>query len=111
MRPLELTTIGEELAIKWENGEESFVRLETLRRFCPCASCLGEQDIFGNTYKAPDRPYSPQAFKLGRLSFVGGYGVQPQWADGHGAGIYTWDHLKRVAAADASEGAAPRPGT
>jgi DUF971 family protein len=106
MRPLDLTPIGEEMAIKWDDGTESFVRLETLRRFCPCAGCLGEQDIFGHTYKAPDRPYGPHAFQVARLGFVGGYGVQPQWADGHGAGIYTWDYLKRVADADAPGGAA-----
>jgi DUF971 family protein len=28
---------------------------------------------------------------------VGGYGVQPLWADGHGTGIYAFDYLKRVA--------------
>ena len=31
MRPVDIQTIGEELAIKWDDGNESFVRLEVLR--------------------------------------------------------------------------------
>ncbi len=106
MRPLDITPIGEELAIRWDDGTESFTQLETLRRFCPCAACLGEKDIFGNTYKAPGRPYGPRAFLLARLGYVGSYGVQPHWADGHGAGIYTWDYLKRIADPDPSASSA-----
>ena len=104
MRPTDLTPFGEELAIKWDDGTESFVRLETLRRFCPCAACMGEQDIFGQTYQAPKRPYGPLAFQLAGLTHVGGYGAQPRWADGHGTGIYTWDYLKRVADTEQSGG-------
>lgn len=89
--------IGEELAIRWDDGSESFVRLETLRRACPCAGCKGEVDIMGNLYKNPDKPYAPNAFQLMRLGVVGGYGVQPLWADGHGTGIYAFDYLRRVA--------------
>lgn len=104
MRPLDLTPFPEELAIRWDDGTESFVRFETLRRFCPCASCMGEQDIFGNTYKAPDRPYTAKAFQLARWTLVGGYGFQPVWGDGHGSGIYTWEHLRRIANADSASG-------
>ncbi|HAV64872.1 MAG TPA: DUF971 domain-containing protein, partial [Verrucomicrobiales bacterium] len=34
---------------------------------------------------------------------VGGYAVQPVWADGHSSGLFTFDYLKRIAdaAADA----------
>jgi len=97
MQPVEVTPIGTDLAIKWNDGSESFLPLETMRRFCPCASCLGEQDVFGNTYKPPARPYGPGAFQLVRLTPVGGYGVQPLWADRHGTGIYTWEYLRRLA--------------
>lgn len=99
MRPVDMTPFGSELAIKWEDGSESFISLETLRRFCPCASCLGEKDIFGTTYKPPARPYGPNAFQLVRIAPVGGYGMQPAWADGHGSGIYSWEYLRRVAEA------------
>ena len=50
----------------------------------------------GNLYKGPDRPLSPQAFQLVRIMNVGGYALQPVWADGHSTGLYSYDYLKRV---------------
>ncbi|HEV8541034.1 MAG TPA: DUF971 domain-containing protein [Verrucomicrobiae bacterium] len=97
MRPLDIQLIGEELAIKWEDGSESYVKLETMRRRCPCASCHGETDVMGNVYKGPDRPYTANSFKLARLNSVGGYAIQPVWADGHSTGIYSYEYLKRLA--------------
>ena len=73
MRVADIQTIGDELAIKWDDGRESFVKLEKLRRHCPCAGCKGEMDIMGNLYKNPDKPLTPEAFRLTRLAMVGGY--------------------------------------
>jgi DUF971 family protein len=101
MRPLDLQHVGEELAIKWDDGAESFITLETMRRACPCAGCKGEMDIMGNVYKNPDKPYGPRAFALTRIGNVGGYGIQPVWGDGHSTGIYSFEYLRRVA--DASK--------
>src|SRR2546423_3616511 len=96
MHPLDIQQIGEELAVKWEDGSESFISLETLRRACPCAGCKGEKDVMGNVYKVPQRPFSNDSFKLARLERVGGYAIQPVWADGHATGLYSFDYLKKV---------------
>ena len=90
------------MAIKWEDGSESFVRLEKLRRACPCAGCKGEVDVMGNLYKNPEQPLSPAAFRLVRLESVGGYALQPVWGDDHATGLYSFDYLKRLA--DSAEG-------
>lgn len=97
MRPVDLQIIGDELAVKWDDGNESFIKLERLRRACPCAGCKGEMDIFGNLYKNPDKPLSARAVQLQRINFVGGYAVQPFWVDGHSSGLFTFEYLKRVA--------------
>jgi DUF971 family protein len=97
VKPVDIQQIGDELAIKWDDGAESFVKLETLRRHCPCAGCRGEMDVMGNLYKAPEKPLSPAAFQLLRITHVGGYAVQPHWADGHASGIFSFDYLRRVA--------------
>jgi DUF971 family protein len=97
MRPLDVQQIGKELAIKWDDGTESFIALDKLRRHCPCAGCNGERDILGNLYKSADHPLTPQAFKLMRLEAVGAYGLQPVWADGHATGIFSYENLKRIA--------------
>ena len=97
MQPVDIQPIGNELAIKWDDGSEDFILLEQLRRCCPCAGCKGEVDILGNVYKNPDKMLAPKAFELVRIVMVGGYAVQPVWADGHSSGIYSFDYLKRVA--------------
>lgn len=96
MRPVEIQQVGDQLAIKWDDGTESFIPLETMRRRCPCASCHGETDILGNVYKGPDRELAANAFELRRLNHVGTYAVNPVWGDGHSTGIYSFDYLKRI---------------
>ena len=103
MRPINIDIIGPELAIKWDDGSETFVGLEKMRRFCPCASCNGERDIMGNVYKGPEKPLGPKSFQIVRLNNVGGYAIQPQWADGHNTGLYSYDYIQRIAKAGASE--------
>ena len=100
MRPIDLQAIGRELAVKWEDGTESFIQLEKLRRACPCAGCKGERDIMGNLYKGPDQPLSSQSYQLRNVVVVGNYAVQPFWADGHNTGLYSFDYLKRIAEED-----------
>ena len=101
MRPVDIQHVGDELAIKWEDGSESFISLERLRRACPCAGCKGEMDVLGNLYKGHEKPLSPPAFQLRRLNSIGGYAVSPVWGDGHSTGIYSFDYLEKVA--DAGE--------
>jgi DUF971 family protein len=97
MRPVDIQQIGNELAVKWDDGGENFIPLEKLRRYCPCAGCKGEVDILGNLYRNPEKALTAKAFELVRIATVGGYAVQPVWADGHSSGIYSFDYLKRVA--------------
>ena len=97
MRPQDIQRVGDELAIKWDDGAESYIPLATLRQTCPCAGCKGEMDIMGNLYKNPDRPLAANAFELVRITRVGGYALQPVWADGHDTGIYSFEYLRRVA--------------
>ena len=99
MRPLDIQHIGGDLAIRWDDGGEDFIPLEKLRRACPCAGCKGEVDILGNLYKNPEKPFAANSFELARITSVGGYAIQPVWADGHNTGIYSFEYLRRVAAA------------
>ncbi|MHB9007182.1 MAG: DUF971 domain-containing protein [Limisphaerales bacterium] len=97
MRPSAMEPIGEELAIKWDDGSESYIPFEVLRRSCPCAGCQGEVDVMGHLHKGPDRPLSASAFRLVSVGWVGGYAVQPVWADGHNSGLFTYDTLRHLA--------------
>jgi len=96
MRPLDIQPIGLELAVKWDDGREDFIPLEKLRRACPCAGCKGEIDILGNVHKNPEKPFALNAFNLVKISSVGGYAIQPVWADGHNTGIYSFEYLRQI---------------
>lgn len=97
MKPLDIQHIGQELAIKWEDGSETFITLEKLRRACPCAGCKGEMDVMGNLYKPPEQKLTPAAFQLRQVVPIGTYAIQPIWGDGHASGMYSFEYLLRVA--------------
>jgi DUF971 family protein len=99
VRPLDVQIIGSELAIKWDDQTESFISLNSLRRYCPCAGCKGEVDVLGNLHKGPEIPLTADSFQLVGLQQVGGYALQPVWADGHESGLFTFDFLRRLPSA------------
>jgi DUF971 family protein len=90
-----MTPIGDELALRWTDGRESYFPLEFLRKRCPCALCAGETDLLGNIYKGKV-DLAPASFQLKRCAVVGGYGIQPEWSDGHSSGIYSFSYLRSL---------------
>jgi DUF971 family protein len=93
--PANIAVIGNELAIAWNDGEETYISLEKLRRACPCASCCGEPDAMGNLER-PLVHYGPQSFEMRGWQLIGGYAFQPTWADGHGTGLYSFNYLRKL---------------
>lgn len=93
--PLRAEVIGHELAIAWDDGQESYIQLTQLRRACPCAACGGEPDVMGRVAR-PEVSYTPQSFQLRSFRFVGGYALQPTWNDGHDTGLYTFRQLRAL---------------
>ena len=94
--PEEIQLAGNDLAIRWNDGDESYLDLEMLRRACPCAGCCGEPDALGHVDK-PGVSYDPaRSFRLRSYGMVGGYAFQPVWEDGHATGLYSFDLLRRL---------------
>lgn len=93
MRPARFEVLGNELAVVWEDAHESYYLLEDLRRNCPCAGCAGEPDLFGRVATTP-RQLSDRSFEITSIDRIGNYGLQPNWADGHTYGIWTFDRLR-----------------
>jgi DUF971 family protein len=94
--PSNVLIIGNELAIVWDDGREDYLRLETLRRSCPCAQCKGERDLLGNVHRGPLRPLTEASFRPIGHRRVGAYALQVDWADGHNDGIYTFESLRKM---------------
>jgi DUF971 family protein len=98
LSPANIQVIGEELAIAWNDGEETYLPLEKLRRSCPCATCAGEPDAMGRVHQ-PEVKYDPlRSFRIQKFGMVGGYAWQPTWGDGHDTGLYSFDYLRRIGA-------------
>ena len=95
LHPLRVEVIGQELALAWSDGQESYIALEKLRRACPCAACGGEPDVMGEIQR-PHVSYGPHSFELRGFRFVGGYALQPTWNDGHDTGLYTFRQLRAL---------------
>jgi DUF971 family protein len=95
LEPANVQQIGNELAISWNDGSESYLDLQFLRRACPCAACGGEPDVLGNTLR-PNVSYSDDSFDLAGFQLVGGYALQLNWRDGHNTGIYSFQYLRRI---------------
>ena len=97
LAPINIQVIGNEIAIAWNDGGETFLGLELLRRACPCAACGGEPDVMGNVIR-PEVTYTDKSFSLQSHQLIGGYAFQPTWADGHGSGLYSFDYLRHLGA-------------
>lgn len=98
MNPLRLNrfeVFGNELALVWGDGTESYLPLEVLRRHCPCAGCNGEPDALGRVVR-PRAEIGPRGFELLQVTVIGGYALQLSWGDGHASGIHSFESLRRL---------------
>jgi ATP-binding protein involved in chromosome partitioning len=95
--PTEISQPSKEtFRIVWKDGHESTYLAHHLRVNCRCAGCIDEvtgekklrdEDIPKDLYPVSANP-------------VGRYAVQFQWSDGHGSGIYAFDHLRDLCQCD-----------
>ena len=98
MRPQSYQQLGDLFVVVWDDGHESYYPLEELRRACPCAACSGEPDLFGRMAGGLPQRYTPASFTLHSVERVGNYAIQPNWADGHAYGIWTYERLRAFCA-------------
>ncbi|OIO14069.1 MAG: hypothetical protein AUJ54_14950 [Ignavibacteria bacterium CG1_02_37_35] len=91
MKPTKITTSrNQQMEIKWEDNSVSGISFETLRKYCPCATCDEEREKQTDTYIP--------LFMLDQVSLdsivpVGNYGITLTWKDGHSTGIYEYPYL------------------
>ena len=103
MKPQTIDVINGTLAIRWDDGHESYFEPELLRRACPCALCRGETNVLSES-KPPPPNYSPASFRMTQWEYIGGYALQPHWADGHASGIYSFPYLREICPCDPCAG-------
>ena len=91
------------IKIDWSDGHHSEYTLAYLRDECPCATCTGAHgtEPQKTNFAAPQAGNNPfqmykPAPKMAAVEEVGNYAVRIHWNDGHNAGIYSWEHFRRI---------------
>ncbi len=81
------------LEIRWSEETVRHYPFKFLRGQCPCAECVDE-----NTgIRTLDLESISEQIRPMHLAFSGNYALKIHWNDGHQTGLYTWDHLHRLA--------------
>lgn len=94
---LRVDTDAQTLTVAWDDGHTSVFPLDQLRAACPCAECEGDA-IDHIAPPAPDASPPDSARQWTDLSIepAGSVGIRITWDDGHNAGIFRWDRLRRL---------------
>jgi ATP-binding protein involved in chromosome partitioning len=91
-QPKEVKAADGAVEIAWTDGHVSRLPFRSLRQACPCALCVdewsGERRLDSNRVLMSVRPLD--------IRRVGRYGLQFNWSDLHGSGIYTYDYLRSL---------------
>ena len=88
------------IEIDWKDGHHSSYNVEYLRDYCPCANCTGSHgtEPRPKTTEQPKNPfqmYQPK-IRMENIEPVGNYAIRILFNDGHGSGIYSFDHLRSI---------------
>ena len=93
---------GTGVEIDWRDGHQSSWSFRWLRDACPCATCHEEREHNGRAPGEP-RPKAAAVFALYEapprpveVTPIGKYALKFKWNDGHEAGLYSWEYLRRV---------------
>jgi DUF971 family protein len=93
--PVELQLIGSEVAVRWDDGQESFITFATLRANSPSAEVKGERDIFGHQYGG-EVPRDFRNVEVTGWERVGNYAIRFDFSDGHRTGLYSYALLRQL---------------
>jgi DUF971 family protein len=80
------------LIVTWKDGTTSEIEWKKLRDNCPCADCA---ELHGPA--DPLKLKLAPNYNLANVGYIGNYAVQPRWADGHNAGLFSWNYLRELA--------------
>ena len=94
--PSNIQLIGNEVAIVWNDGAETYYPMEFLRAASPSAANIGERDILGNQYGG-DGPKKFPGVSVTGCEQVGNYALRFDFSDGHRTGLYSYDYLRDLA--------------
>lgn len=87
-----------ELSVEWDDGHRGRYSLQSLRRYCPCASCAVESESAPGSGLLPI--LMPGRNELKAIETVGNYALHLRWGDGHNSGLYAFDYFRQICECD-----------
>lgn len=94
--PQNIKVLKEERVIEltWADAEVSRLPFRSVRLDCRCAACVDE--FTGRKILNPDSV--GEDIKPEDVSLTGNYALKIRWSDTHDTGLFTWNHLRALAA-------------
>lgn len=82
----------------WDDGFDSTIKIAKLRSNCPCADCRekNKEPQNNNQSKIMMPLVKSGENNLTKLTPMGNYAINAEWADGHTAGIYPWEYFREI---------------
>lgn len=82
------------LELVWGDDDISRLPFQAIRQDCRCAACVdeftGRQILQKESVSEKITPDD--------VGLTGNYALKFRWSDGHESGLFTWDHLRSLAA-------------
>ena len=93
--PETIQAIGGEIAIRWDDGSESYHPMEFLRANSPSAENKGETDLLGKRIGGSEQT-DFTGIRVTGWEIIGGYAIRFTFSDGHNTGIFSYDLLREL---------------
>lgn len=102
---------GRGVSISYSDDSSISIDSTTLRKNCPCASCLEKRGDTShhNPLQSKSKPTtrtksllkvisatSEEETNLEKIWLIGNYALGLKWQDGHDSGIYTFEYLRSL---------------
>lgn len=81
------------LELVWGPNDISRLPFRVIRQSCRCAACVDE--FTGRQILDPASV--DDGILADDVSLTGNYAMKFRWSDTHDSGLFTWDHLRRIA--------------
>jgi len=99
LSPLNIQLIGDEVAIAWSDGKESFCRAPALRAASPSAENQGEVDVLGVRHGGLEGPGNFAGVRVVGWERMGNYAIRFEFSDGHRSGLYPYALIRELGGA------------
>ena len=96
MKPALIDQISDQvMVVKWQDGKESILFADKMRKHCPCASCKdAKEEKKSSPFKILKS--NPCTVIFESWEYVGNYALRFSFSDNHSTGIYTYEYLSEL---------------